>query len=194
MTEHTQAERTASAVPIAKGEASNPVLLLALALALGWMAVRWAEGPVEGNELPPPPPNLVDRGAGECTQPVDLAPKRAAELLARAHARWERAAFAPAVAMNALDDAHQAAACFELAKDVEQAGRATHFADVIRVETQRAYERLQLRLRVALRREDATTAVAAARDLRALLHDDRGPYGRWLLAVEQQQRSAGGAP
>lgn len=190
MNEDTQEMR---AVPDTKRETSSPLLLVTLVLALGWMARHLSEAQVEGLESWPAAPELVVGAAGDCAVPASQSQKRALELLKRARARWERAAFAPAVAPAALDDARQAAVCFKAAQSEEQAHGADQFAEVIRGETQRAYERLQLKLRVALKREDATTAVAAARDLRALLHDDRGHYGRWLVAVEQQ-RIVGGAP
>lgn len=194
MNEDTQEQR---AMPDAKREKSNPLLLATLVLALGWMLVQWTEAQAEEERPWPAAPELVVGAVGDCAVPASQAEKRATELLIRARARWERAAFAPDVALAALHDAKQAAVCFDRAS-VEHARDAERLADAIGVQTQRSYERLQLKLRVALKREDATTAVRAIGDLRALLRDDRGPYGRWLLErqqeLAQQQRSQGGAP
>lgn len=174
-------------------ERSNPVLLCGLVLALGSLAVQWGGVQDDSQQNLPPAPALALPTSTDCTVDSSRAEMRASELRTRAYARWERAAFAPEVALRAVDDAQQASACFTLAGTADRAREADELADHVRLQSERDYERLQLKLRVALKRDDTATALAAIAGLRGLLGDERGPYGRWLLATEQGLRAAGGA-
>lgn len=171
-------------------EASNPVLLLALLAALAVVALQ-LRSVVEGDEgLAPSAPALATEPAS-CAYEATTAYQHAHGLVARAHARWERAAFDPRASMAALMDAEQAAACFRKAEDADAAARADAVALAYRVHAERDYRRLQLKLRVALERGQSATVLSAIGGLRPLMRDTHGPYARWLLRLEQELEPAG---
>jgi len=110
-----------------------------------------------------------------------------------AQLRWERAALDPAAAVAARADMAFVEACYRIAGDVAAADHAAadSLALVRAIERDRRHQ--QLRLRIAIGRDDRVSALESIAALRALSHDvPDGPYTRWLASLQRDFQASGG--
>ncbi len=135
----------------------------------------------------PTPPTLWSVAQTTCrSESADEAGQRAEQLVALAHAKHLRGAFAAADAVEAVSLYEEAAACFRRAGRQHRARRAeSRGAELRRASTER-YRARQLRLELALEARDWTAVDREVQALSAMLGPGEGAYRRWLAALRRR--------
>jgi hypothetical protein len=137
-------------------------------------------------EVPNPPP-LWTAPQKTCRSKSESdADQRAEQLVAQAHAKRLRGAFAPADAVDAVSLYENAAACFRRAGRSHLAHRAELRATELRRRTADRYRARQLRLSLALEAQDWRAIDREVRSLTAMLGPGDGAYRRWLAALHRR--------
>jgi hypothetical protein len=168
-----------------KASRTSPVLLLlapVVFIALGLGAYRAAsQNDVSAREVPAPV-LFDDRQVGQCPErESSIAEHRARDHERAALAKEERSAFDATDGVDAVSLFREAQACFQLAGKADDVTRVANEFTQWSGQLNEQYATLRLQLKVALDKQRHADALAAVKELQALLaHQEEGPYRQWL--------------
>ncbi len=167
---------------------ASPVLLLLAPVAfilLGLGAYQAATPDDASSHEVPAPPLFDEHQAIRCPEAEPaVAEHRARDDERAALAKQERSAFDATDGVDALSLFREARVCFELAHNTEEASRLVDEVSRCSGRLNEQYATLRLRLRVSLDKDRSADALAAVREMQALLaHQAEGPYRQWLTQL-----------
>ncbi len=172
----------------AEGGRSSALLLLAPVLLLLIGMAAFADGepeidPTDSVEAPPlagPPPACREQ------EPARAEP-RAKEAERAAHAKMQRSAFVTREGVEALDLLAESSACFRAAGLASESARVDSAYHKWGERLNEDYASARLRLRLALTEQRSENALAAVREIEALLAArPSSPYTEWLSELRRK--------
>jgi len=174
----------ATAEPMLRFVAGLVSLLLApvVFIALGLSAYRAASQDDASTYEGPAPALFDERQVGPCPErESSITEHRARDHERAALAKQERSAFDATDGVDAVFPFREAQACFQLAGKADDASRVANELSQWSGRLNERYATLRLQLKVALDKQRHADALAAVRELQALLaHQEEGPYRQWL--------------